>query len=261
MRYRTPAAGAVRDWIDLHAHLLPGLDDGASTIAATVELARELRDAGARVAAATPHVSGRYPTTPAQLEDGLADARAALAEAEVELELVQGAELALDRLDALDDETLAAFALGPGRRYLLLEFPTDAWPEALPPRLEDLWQRGFGAVLAHPERNQLVQAAPQRLAGLVDAGALVQLTARSLRSRRGAATAAAQSLARSGLAHLLSSDVHRPGAAGSVEAAAALLPDPLVGWLTRDVPEAILAGEQPPPRPRLRRRRSRLLRP
>jgi protein-tyrosine phosphatase len=215
-----------------------------------------LAASGVRVLAATPHVSARYPTTRSQIEKGLKSLRLALAARGVAIEIVQGAEVELEQLDNLDDETLHAFTFGGTGKFVLLEFPYEGWHPGLAERIEALGARGIGAVLAHPERNTLVQSAPQRLAGLVEAGALVQLNAGSLTHAFGAASAAtAHRLLDSSLVHLIASDSHRPLSRPTVAAAATLLPERLVRWLTWDSPEAILAGEPPPPPPRSGRRR------
>jgi protein-tyrosine phosphatase len=248
--------------IDLHSHVLPGLDDGAASLKESLALARALAASGVRVLAATPHVSARYPTTWSQIEKGLKSLRLALDARSVAVEIVQGAEVALEQLDGLDDDTLHAFTLGGTGKFLLLEFPYEGWPPALAERIEDLAAKGIGAVLAHPERNPLVQSAPQRLAGLLEAGALVQVNAGSLTHAFGAASAAAaRHLVDNNLAHLIASDSHRPLSRPTLAAAVGVLPEPLARWLTWDAPEAILAGERPPPPPpRAARRRRWFLR-
>jgi len=258
-RPASPDGADTRGYVDLHSHVLPGLDDGAGTIEESLELARALSASGVRVLAATPHCSERYPTTARQLNAGLASVRLALRQAGIAIELVAGAEIALDRLRGLDDETLEAFTFGGAGRFVLLEFPYDGWPVGLPRQLGDLAAAGIGAVLAHPERNREVQAAPQRLAGFVDEGALVQVNAGSfLRAHSGRVETVAWSLLESGLVHLLASDSHGPGNRPTLADAADSLPAAVFECLARDAPAAILAGNrppEPPPVPPRRRRR------
>ncbi|MDX6490219.1 MAG: protein-tyrosine phosphatase [Gaiellaceae bacterium] len=251
----TALSSAVPGAIDLHSHVLPGLDDGAATVKESLELARDLAASGVRVLAATPHVSERYPTTRSQMEKGLKSLRLALSARGVAIEVVQGGEIALDQLEHLDDETLRAFTIGGAGKFALLEFPYDGWPADLADQLSALAAKGVTAMLAHPERNAIVQAAPERLAGLLEAGALVQVNAGSLTRRAGSAGAAARRLLDNGLVHVIASDSHRPGSRPTIAAATAELPDSLARWLTWDAPEAVLAGERPPPPPRRRRRR------
>ena len=107
-------------------------------------------------------------------------------------------------------------------------------------------------MIAHPERNTEVQDRPERLRELVDAGVWVQLTAASVDGRLGRRNAAgARALLDAELAHLIASDAHAPAirAIGMGAAAEAVGNAQLAWWLTHEVPEALLAGEEPPQRP------------
>ncbi|HWG55187.1 MAG TPA: CpsB/CapC family capsule biosynthesis tyrosine phosphatase [Gaiellaceae bacterium] len=244
--------------IDLHSHVLPGLDDGARDLDESLAIVAAAASAGIRTLVATPHVRDDYPTTGAQMESALAHVRAAAAEAGLDVELLPGGEIALDRLDRLGEDELRRFGLGGNPRLLLLEFPYWGWPLDLGERIFRLRAAGVVPLLAHPERNSTVQASPQRLAPLVAAGAYVQLTAASLDGRAGRASrSAALALLNAELAHVVASDAHAPavreiGLAAALDAAGS---DALATWLTSDVPASLLAGERPPPRPAVRRRR------
>jgi protein-tyrosine phosphatase len=244
--------------IDLHSHILPGLDDGPETLEGSLELARAALDDGTELIAATPHVRDDYPTTASQMESAVEEVRTALSDAGVELELRPGGELGLERLDELEPAELRRFGLGGSATYLLVESPYYGWPLDLEERLFRLQATGMTPVLAHPERNAEVQADPERLRQLVERGALVQLTAASVDGRLGRRPQQASSrLLELGLAHLLASDAHAPAvrAAGLSAAARSLGDQSLARWLTRDVPAALLASEELPPRPTPRRRR------
>ena len=237
--------------IDLHAHLIPGLDDGARDLDESVAIARAMAADGVRVVAATPHVRADYPTTPAAMESGLAAVRAALDEAGVELVVLGGGEVALAWLAGLDEDALTRFAIG-GSRTLLLEPPDAGWDPALPRTLARLRQAGWRPVLAHPERNHEVQERPELLDEVIAAGALVQLTAAAVDGRLGRRPAdTARGLLRERRAHLLASDAHAPGVreAGLGAAVRAIGDDALGRWLTVEVPTALLADADPPPRP------------
>lgn len=243
--------------IDLHSHILPGLDDGARSDEEALEIARAAVADGVLTMAATPHVRSDYPTTPAAMENAVAALRASLAAAGVALDVRGGGEIALDRLGDLSAEELRRFGLG-GTRYLLLETPYSGWPLGIAEQLFRVQLAGFVPVLAHPERNGDVAADPGRLTALVEAGALVQLTASSLDGRAGRTAAlTARRLLDSGLAHLVASDAHAPAVRGiglslAVEAIGDLA---LARWLTELVPAAILAGAPLPERPPSARRR------
>lgn len=237
--------------IDLHSHILPGLDDGAASEEEALAIARAAVADGIRTLAATPHVRSDYPTSADAMEQALAELRSALSAAGIALDVRGGAEIALDRVDAIGHEELRRFCLG-GSRYLLLEAPYSGWPRGIGEQLFRLQVAGFVPVLAHPERNGDVAADPGRLAPLVEAGALVQLTASSLDGRGGrSAAATARRLLDAGLVHLVASDAHAPalrgvGLSGAIEA----IRDAELGrWLTELVPAAILDDAPLPARP------------
>jgi protein-tyrosine phosphatase len=245
--------------IDLHSHILPGVDDGVATTEQSLELARAAANDGVEAIAATPHVRDDYPTTAETMERGVAKLRTSLASSGIQLTLLPGGELALDRLDVYDPEELRRYGLGGNESYLLVETPYHAWPLDLGERVFRLAVAGLTAVLAHPERNDAVQEDPGRLEPLVRAGALVQLTAASVDGRFGRRTARiADVLIERGLAHLVASDAHAPTvrAIGMSAAAEALGAGALARWLTVDVPRAIVDGTAVPRRPAGPRRRA-----
>jgi protein-tyrosine phosphatase len=249
--------------IDLHTHILPGLDDGARTIEDSMAMARAALADGIRTIAATPHVRDDYPTSADEMERGVHDVRHALTSNGIDLEVVTGGEIALERLQALEPNALARFALGDAGRHVLLEFPYYGWPLDLETRVFELRGKGLAVVVAHPERNAEVQAAPARLERVVERGVLVQLTSASLDGRLGRrAQKAAFELLERGLAHLVASDAHDPGvrAVGLGSAVAALNDEELARWLTVDVPAAIVAGDGIPARRASAKRRRRRFR-
>ena len=246
--------------IDLHSHVLFGLDDGAADLEESLEICRAAAADGITVLAATPHVRARdYPTTADQMQA----AYAAVAEAARDLiRIVPGGELDLAELDRPLEE-LTPFALAGNPRYLLVETPYTGWPLDLADRLFRLRLGGVTPVLAHPERNREVQRSPALLEPLVAAGALVQLTASSVEGREGsAARACAATLLARQLAHLIASDAHTADVrAGGLSGAFAQIPnDDLAHWLTYEVPRAIVDDAALPPRPTARRRRRPLFR-
>jgi protein-tyrosine phosphatase len=247
--------GAV---IDLHSHILPGLDDGARTIDDSRELARQAVREGIEAIAATPHVRADYPTSVRQMEDGVARLRRDFEEQGIGLSVLPGAEIDLERLDALSEEELASFTLACSGRYVLLEFPYGGWPLGLEQTVFRLRLRGFQPLLAHPERNREVQERPERLETAVAGGALLQITTASVDGRLGRrCKAAAGRLLELRLAHVLASDAHPPNVreAGYATAIRALADEQLVRYLTAESPTAIVCGEDVPPPPPFRRRR------
>lgn len=244
--------------IDLHSHLLPGLDDGARDLDEAVAMARSMAADGVSVAAATPHVHPRYRTPVEEMERALDEVRGALHREEVPLEVLAGGEIALDELGGLSSDERMRFGLGGNPKLLLLEFPLHGWPLALESVLRELGREGVLSVLAHPERNPEVQEDPGRLARLVELGAVPQLTAAAVDGRMGKRQArCAFDLLERGLAFLVASDAHTPGVreAGLSAARRAVGDESLGRWLTEGVPAALLAGAEIPERPVTRRRR------
>jgi protein-tyrosine phosphatase len=242
--------------IDLHSHILPGLDDGARNLDDALGIARAAVADGIHAIAATPHVRDDYPTTPEQMETAVTALRAAFADAGIELELLPGGELAFDELDRSHDE-LRRFGLGGNPEYLLVETPYSDWPVSFADIVFRLVTAGIRPIIAHPERNRTVQDDPERLALLARMGALVQVTAASLDGRLGfSSRACAERLLDAELVHLIGSDAHSPGlrAVGLSAAVAAVGDEALARWLTEDVPAAIVAGDELPPRPTCSRR-------
>jgi protein-tyrosine phosphatase len=248
--------------IDLHSHVLPGLDDGSATIDEAAEICRAARADGITVLAATPHVRHDYPTSPEAMEGALARVREV---ARGVVTVVPGGELDLAELDRPPAE-LARFALAGNPGYLLVETPYRGWPLDFGQRLARLRAQGMTAVLAHPERNDEVQRRPELLEPLIASGALAQLTAASVDGRIGKrAQECAFDLLERGLAHLIASDAHHPSvrAIGMSDAAAAVGDEALARWLTNGVPRSIVEQTTTPPRPeqvRPRRRRWSFLR-
>lgn len=244
--------------IDVHSHILPGLDDGVRTVEEALELARAAAAEGVEAIVATPHVRADYPTTAAQMERGVAELTAALEHAGVALRVLPGGELDLEWLSQLEREDVLRFTLGGSGRYVLLELPDTGWPLALLPAIARLRSAGLTPLLAHPERNSSVQERPERLAEAIGAGALAQVTSASVEGRLGRrAHAASRRLLELGLVDVIASDSHGAEVRSfGLRAAAESLGDPgLARYLTVDAPAAIVAGRPLEPGSRQLRRR------
>jgi protein-tyrosine phosphatase len=234
--------------IDLHSHVLPGLDDGPRDLEGALEICRAAAEEGIEVLAATPHVRDDYPTTPEQMEEGFALVRDAAVEF---VRLVPGGEVAVPELTRPLEE-LRRFGLAGNPGFLLVETPYYAWPSDFPERVARLRADGITAVVAHPERNAAVQDKPRLVEEVVEAGALVQLTAGSLDGRAGPhAQACAFKLLSLRAAHMIASDAHASTvrAIGMSSAVRAVEDDELAHWLTEELPRAIVDGGELPERP------------
>jgi protein-tyrosine phosphatase len=250
--------------IDLHTHVLPGVDDGAPDLEAAVRLATEAAASGVTTLAATPHLRADHPAVvPRELAGRVEELRAALGD--LPLEIVAGAEVDLHRALEADGEELRLASYGQQGRDLLVETPYGT----LPPAFEDLLFRiaaqGYRVLLAHPERNRDFQREPRRLAALAKRGTLLQVTAASLASGgRGSSTRRlAHALVAEGVAHVIASDDHgggwRAALADGVAAAERTAPA-RARWMVTEAPAAILAGAPLPAAPSERARRRPLLR-
>jgi protein-tyrosine phosphatase len=243
--------------IDLHCHVLPGLDDGPANIDFSVAMARAAVDAGIQVTVATPHVRSDHPTEPEAIADGVQELNDALAAEDVELRVLPGAEVSLGKAAKLDDATLAELCLGSGH-YLLVECPYRSVQVDIEGILRNLQARGFAPVLAHPERCPIFQRDPTRLARLVNGGTLCSITAASLSGGFGSTVRRfAIDLLSDGLVHNVASDAHDhlhrpPNIVTGFESVEAEVPGigGQVSWFTVTAPVAIVTGRASlPPRP------------
>jgi protein-tyrosine phosphatase len=237
--------------IDLHTHVLPGIDDGPETLEGSVELARAAVAAGARMLVATPHVSWTYPNDPNTIGERVEELRARLEAEGIPLELRAGAEIAMTRLVDMQSEDLPPLRLG-GGDWLLVEPPFSPTVTGLQQLLFELQRQGHGILLAHPERCPAFHREPELLREFVSEGILTSVTAGSLVGRFGGEVRRfALKLAREKLIHNVTSDTHdtvrRPPGMATELGKAGL--GPLEEWLTEEVPTAILDGAEIPPRP------------
>ena len=233
--------------VDLHCHVLPDLDDGPRTLEESIALCRAAAADGSHTLVATPHVNGDYPDVNAgAIMEGAATVNRALRAAAIDVVVRTGAEVALSRVGELSDLELDLLSLG-GGRYVLLELPWTAARSGTIGALRAFASRGYGIVLAHPERSPMLQRDHLLLADLVRSGMLCCLNAGSLTEHADRRTrSAAWKLLRAGLAHAIASDCHdpvrRPPALASVLERVGLGAEE-IDYLTHSTPEAILAGE------------------
>lgn len=201
-------------YVDLHLHLLPGVDDGAQDEAASLAHARRLAAEGVREVTVTPHVNGWWPLEIASIPQRTADLADALAAHGIGVRVRPGGELDARFARTLADGELELIAQGPPEsRWLLVEAPFRGIDDEFAGDVAQLAARGFAAVIAHPERAARAHE-PERLAmlrDLLDDGAVAQVNVCSLLGNNGLRVQeTAVAMLRSGLAHVISSDGH-PG--------------------------------------------------
>jgi protein-tyrosine phosphatase len=234
--------------IDLHCHLLPGIDDGAVDMADSLALARQGEADGVLAICATPHIRHDHDVRIHELPERLAALQWTLDQAGVAVRALAGGEVAETALPGLDDDELRAVSLGGGGRWILLEPAPGPLTVALEDAVHDLERRGFDSVIAHPERHAFGVDFYERVRGLVGAGALIQATAAAILDEHAGPTLLG--MAADGLVHVLGSDAHsaragRPVALRAAVEALESVPElrPHRDWIERHAPEAIVAGE------------------
>jgi protein-tyrosine phosphatase len=237
--------------IDLHCHVLAGIDDGPESIDGSLALARAAAAADIDQIVATPHVNWHYTNTAETIARLVGDVNEDLTAAGVVVEVHTGAEIAASLVGQLDSAELAHLGLG-GGPWLLIEPPVAPVATGLDTVVLSLHGRGHRVVLAHPERCPAFHREPRMLGELVQAGVLTSITAGSLVGQFGGGVRRfALGLLRDGMVHNVTSDAHDdvkrpPSIRAELEQAGF---GALTDWLTQEVPAAILADEEIPRQP------------
>lgn len=195
--------------IDLHCHLLPGVDDGPSTLEESLDYARAVARAGTERIVATPHVER---VEVSDLPERVRELREALDAEGIDLDVECGGELKAFSIPALSQRELDVIAQGPpGRRWILLEVPFRGLGGDLLEGAEELRRRGFSTLLAHPERASGFRQSIPVLREQVERGARVQMNIGPLTGAESPERAdAARRLLRTGLPAALATDAHPP---------------------------------------------------
>lgn len=235
--------------IDLHAHLLPGVDDGAQTLDEALMLAQCAANDGIRVLALTPHVHpGRYNNDRPSLQARFEAFRAAIEGAGIPLEIRLAGEVRLgfEALSLLLEERIPFLGTVDGYRVMLLEFPHQGIPVGTEQFIEKMLKLRVRPLIAHPERNKSVMQDPLRLGTFLDAGCWLQLTAGSLAGRFGQpAQKTAEYILRQGWAQVIATDAHNldhrpPLLAEGARAAAVIVGEKRAKAMVSDFPAQIL---------------------
>ena len=231
--------------IDLHAHILPGLDDGASDIDEALAMARQAVERQIHVVAATPHF---IDLTWDHVKNEAAKLGELLAAHHVDLTVVPGAELFIDLdLTGLAKEEIPTY--NDAGKYCLIEFPMMELPPYVDQVLFALQVKGITPIIAHPERYRYVIDDPNLAASWIETGCLIQLNTNSILGGFGLQVQrTAEIMLRRQMVHVIASDAHSTGRRGfhldrAAEAVGRLMGVEMVEQLLCANPARIIAGE------------------
>jgi len=193
--------------IDLHSHILPGIDDGAADLDESIAMCRMAFRDGIRTIVATPHI-GKFPNTREIIEKKAEELRRVMRSQGIDLALFIGAdyEFSPEIFSRIQNKALLTIN---SSRYLLLDIPYSLMPPNVPRHIERMVNAGIVPIITHPERCLQVQEEVAILDDIVKAGALVQLTASSIMGRMGTrARETAHLILKKNLAHVIATDAH-----------------------------------------------------
>ena len=216
--------------IDIHTHILPGVDDGARDMEEALSMCRACADDGVRTIAVTPHdLNGVYSNDRNAVIRHTAELKEAVTGQGIPVKIVFGADVAMspDLLDRLDSGGI--MTINDTGRYILFEPPPFFMPDALKRLIFEIKRRDIIPILTHPERNETLMNHPEALHDAILGGALVQITAASLTGGFGphVRERTLEMLARK-MVHIIASDSHnttsrRPGLSRALKEASKLI--------------------------------------
>ena len=251
--------------IDLHCHILPGVDDGAVDLSESIEMARQAEADGIHTVVATPHcLNDVYYNPLGSVIDLVRNLTDVLKIEGLKLKIFPGSDARICNRMAERIAAEEAATINLNGRYILAEFPSLVIPTGSRNELFQLTRNNITPIITHPERNLVFQRRLDFLYALVEMGSLVQITAMSVTGELGEpAMKCAHELLKRRLVHVIASDAHSsryrpPILSHGVEAAAHVLGDEKTARaMVTEWPAAILAGESfavPDPRRRIRRK-------
>src|SRR5271170_1694059 len=195
--------------IDIHHHLLWGLDDGASSVETSVAMARIAAEDGITHIACSPHANGTYAYQPRAIAEKISELQGILDRERIAVKLGHGCDFHMS-YENIQEARLnpAKFSLN-GLGYLLVEIPDYGISRGLTEIFYQLQLAGLTPILTHPERNPTLQSDESRVAEWLQRGVLVQVTAGSVLGRMGKrAERMAHELLENRWVHFLATDAH-----------------------------------------------------
>lgn len=196
--------------IDIHSHILPGLDDGAPNLEISLEMARAAAADGISKIIATPHViSDGFPNDREKILSALHTLRLAIQEEQIPVEVLPGGEYRLEPDLPQRLKRGEVLTLNDNGSFLLIELPGTVLPPFFEQVTYEIQLQGVTPVIAHPERNYVIAEKPEIMKAMTDRGILAQITAASITGDFGKDTKkSAWQLIRQGSAHFVASDSH-----------------------------------------------------
>ena len=197
--------------IDIHTHILPGVDDGARDLSVSLEMLEQAVNDSITHLICTPHVLSKVNQEWAtRCLDTFDQLQNEVGKRGWQIELFLGGEIYL-QANLLDYSHHRFFTLDPGGKYILLELPVIEIPQFTEKMIFELKMKGYYVVLAHPERNATIVGHVSRVSTLVERGALMQINAGSLLGRFGSEVEEfSRTLLKNNLVHFVASDAHDP---------------------------------------------------
>lgn len=237
-------------WVDIHCHLVPQIDDGASSVAESLEMAWMAVEEGIDTIVVTPHQLGNFGRNSAtQIRQATQQLQSILDEQRVPLHVLPGADVRVEADLVAQVRTGEVMTLADHGRHLLLELPHEMYFDLLP-LVRQLERIGIQSILSHPERNMGLLARPNLVSTLVEAGCLMQVTCGSLTGTFGPASQEmSEVMLQQGWVHFLATDAHgsqarRPRMRQAFDKVAQISGKEIAERLCRDNPRAVAIGEK-----------------
>ncbi|WP_102264484.1 tyrosine-protein phosphatase [Mesobacillus jeotgali] len=201
--------------IDIHCHILPGIDDGAQSMEDTIKMARVAVGEGIHTIIATPHhKNSKYDNPKESIIPRVDEVNTVLKNEGVDLKVLPGQEVRLygDVIEGIEKGEILSLN---HTQYLFIEFPSNHVPRYAETLLFDLQLKEITPIIVHPERNQEIIERPEALYNLVKKGALTQVTASSISGHFGKKIRNfSYQLIEANLTHFIASDAHNVGSRG-----------------------------------------------
>jgi protein-tyrosine phosphatase len=195
--------------IDIHCHILPGVDDGASDMKASLEMAKAAVEEGITTIIATPHLSPRYQNHKTTILQKVQTLNETLKTEKIPLTILPGQEPRIYGEMVEDYESGKLLTLNDGNKYIFVELPSNHVPRYTKQLLFDIQLKGLTPIIVHPERNQEVIEHPDVLYSFVKDGTLTQITASSITGHFGKKVKKfSLELVENNLTHFIASDAH-----------------------------------------------------